>query len=109
MSLTLIVYYNCLGYNTIIILVGFKDEKAQFSLLPMAVGNAAKHGCDGDTRHGKDKIMNDETKKNVESDEIVEVSARKVECIILLGMLIALILIGCAFIFGLEIGKSYGG
>ncbi len=53
--------------------------------------------------------MNDKNKMNVESDEIVEVSARKVECMIMLGILIALILIGCAFIFGLEIGKSYGG
>ena len=75
----------------------------------MAVGNAAKHGCDGDTRHGKDKIMNDETKKNVESDEIVEVSARKVECMILLGMLIAMILIASAFLFGLVMGQRYGG
>lgn len=84
-------------------------KKAQFTLLPMAVGNAAKHGCDGDTRHGKDKIMNDETKKNVESDEIVEVSARKVECMILLGMLIAMILIASAFLFGLVMGQRYGG
>ena len=89
--------------------MGFKDEKAQFTMLPMAVGNAAKHGCDGDTRHGKDKIMNDETKKNVESDEIVEVSARKVECMILLGMLIAMILIASAFLFGLVMGQRYGG
>lgn len=53
--------------------------------------------------------MNNETKKNVESDEIVDVSARKVECMILLGMLIAMILIGCAFVFGLVMGQRYGG
>lgn len=51
--------------------------------------------------------MNNEMKKNVESDEYVEVSARKVECLIMLGILIAMILCGIAFILGLEIGKSY--
>ena len=51
--------------------------------------------------------MNNETKKNVESDEIVEVSARKVECMILLGMLIAMILIASAFLFGLVMGQRY--
>lgn len=60
--------------------------------------------------------MNDKNKMNVENDqnmvendEIVEVSGRKVECLILLLMLVTLILMGIAFLLGMKFGVSYGG
>lgn len=60
--------------------------------------------------------MNDKNKMNVENDqnmvendEIVEVSGRKVECLILLWMLVTLILMGIAFLLGMKFGVSYGG
>lgn len=57
----------------------------------------------------KGKIMNNEPKKNVDHDEIVEVNARKLECMIWLGMLIAAILILVAFLVGLLFGQRYAG
>lgn len=59
--------------------------------------------------------MNDKNKMNlendqnmVENDEIVEVSGRKVECLILLWMLVTLILVGIAFLLGMKFGVSHG-
>lgn len=76
----------------------------------------AEKGCCAADGHGKDLIMNDDMKKNVESedktvkyDEVFEVSGRKVECLILLWMLVTLILVGIAFLLGMKFGVSYGG